>query len=183
MLLVVSESATLLPQNSGIMMKNYAFLVNEKSHITDELELPEDVLPLSVLHESCKWAYKPIIAVMYAFHRNKYFKLLPNSQTITIGNPFGREFYFRIHYENNNKFSFVDRLRIAVSDKGLRITIESQNGGFSPFYKEWRRPKYRSAKKSKNSRRRPKWRKFGAFACSRLLQYHNLEDIKHVMEI
>jgi hypothetical protein len=50
------------------------------------------------------------------------------------------------------------------------------------MHKHWTRQNPRRKMKARWSRRRPKWRKFGARVCAKIYERHNLKDVEHVME-
>ena len=143
----------------------------------------DDLIRVNIWHGNCMWAHAPLLAVLQAFSRSSYFTIsyLSHDMKLSRGRG-GQSYIFEIHPGNIHSRKHRSSLVAEMSYSHLRVTVESRAdlrpAGVSEavqfkVHKEWRR----------GYARRPKWRKFGFYACLSLKQHYALKDAEHVMEV
>lgn len=146
------------------------FQVDEHFQMTEQELLPEDLLPAAKFPADCVWARPSILAVLWAFHRSQYFM-------INFGHSTGRskfgviELKFDLIAVNRGMKHRNGELHVEVSPKHLSISIKSTEVPFNAS-KKWMH----------GYGHRPKWKKFGTWACNGLLQRQVREEVFEVME-
>ncbi len=160
-------------------MKTIQFSKSGSEEIIEQILSIQDLFPASRLDVSCRWVRRPILAVMRAFERSKHLIL----STGLFGH---RSVRFHIHSISG---FFDSEIHIFWEPNRLHIefTLQGDKYPIRSLKKEWRREKKAEILnwkrlRSHRLRRRPKWRKFGAHACSVICQMVNMTTISHVMD-
>jgi hypothetical protein len=140
--------------------------------ITDSREIPpEDMVP-SEFPSNCDWARPSILAVVWAFYRSPYFMVRLHSFS---ANPRSRVVFLEIRFDfdavNRGTKHRTSALEIELSPKHLCMTVKSTEVPFSAK-KRWMHGHIH----------RPKWKKFGTWACKGLLLRQVHEEVFEVME-
>jgi len=153
-------------KNGGIL-KTVQFSTEDQIHVTEAELLPQDIFPLEKLPEVCRWAHNSILSVMWAFYRSRYFMLRAGAGFEN----FGRRTTIEIIAVNRGMHHRISQMVVEVSIYHLKITIQSTEIPVT-VQKRWHH----------GYTKRPKWKKFGTYACNALFQRQLREEVFEVME-
>jgi hypothetical protein len=150
-------------------VKTHLFTVDEAQQMTEQVLQPADLLPKE-LPAACEWARPSIVSVIGAFYLSRYFQVQPGTLSSNYL-PGAVEITFDLIAVNRGTSHRHGKLTVEVSPKHLCITVKSIEVPFNAK-KRWMH----------GYTHRPKWKKFGTWACKGLLLRQVHEEVFEVME-